>query len=94
MFDLNPLNILNQRQVDTLPPHFSKVKVSDDSALFDSKLVDWINTKLKSRFCIVKYPSINNNGQLKLSTFVGFEDQKELTYFMLACPHFRRKYED
>jgi hypothetical protein len=94
MFDLNPLNILNQRQLTTLPPHFSKVKIADEVMLFDSKLVDWINTKLKNRFCIVKHPSVNSNGQLKLATFVGFEDQKELTYFMLACPHFRRKYED
>jgi hypothetical protein len=94
MFDLNPLNILNHRQLDILPPHFSKVKVADEAVLFDSSLVNWINTRLKNRFCIVKHPSINSNGQLKLATFVGFEDQKELTYFMLACPHFRRKYED
>ena len=94
MFDLNPLNILNQRKVSTLPPHFGKVKIADDVGIFDNELETWINTKLKNRFCIVKYPSTNNNGQLKLSTFVGFEDQKELTYFMLACPHFRRKYED
>ena len=94
MFDLNPLNVLDQRQVMNLPPHFVKVKISEDSILFDDKLITWINTKLKNRFCIVKQPSVNNNGQLKLATFVGFEDQKELTYFMLACPHFRRKYED
>jgi hypothetical protein len=94
MFELNPLNILNQRQLATLPPHFAKIKIADEVALFDDKLVTWINTKLKNRFCIAKQPSVNNNGQLKLATFVGLEDQKELTYFMLACPHFRRKYDD
>lgn len=94
MFDLNPLNILNQRQVSTLPPHFVKVKVADETVMYDNELVNWINQRLKNRFCIVKVPSTNTNGQLKLSTFVGFEDQKELTYFMLACPHFRRKYDD
>lgn len=94
MFDLNPLNILNQRKVSTLPPHFAKVKVNDDVGIANNDLENWINNKLKNRYCIVKQPSTNNNGHLKLSTFVGFEDQKELTYFMLACPHFRRKYED
>lgn len=94
MVELNPLNILNQRQVDTLPPHFGKIKIADETVLFDNKMITWINTKLKGRFCIAKQPSINNNGQLKLATFVGFEDQKELTYFMLACPYFRRKYND
>jgi len=94
MVELNPLNILNQRQLAIIPPHFAKVKVADEAVLFDDKMIRWINTKLKNRFCIVKQPSVNTNGQLKLATFVGFEDQKELTYFMLACPHFRRKYND
>jgi hypothetical protein len=94
MVELNPLNILNQRQLDTLPPHFAKVKIADDAVLFDNNLSNWINTRLKQRFCIVKQPGVNSNGQLKLATFVGFEDQKELTYFMLACPYFRRKYND
>ena len=94
MVELNPLNILNQRQLDTIPPHFAKIKVADDVVLFDDKMIKWINTKLKNRFCVAKQPSVNTNGQLKLATFVGFEDQKELTYFMLACPYFRRKYND
>jgi hypothetical protein len=94
MIELNPLNILNQRQVSTLPPHFAKIKIDEEAILFDNRLATWINTKLKNRFCIVKQPSVNNNGQIKLATFVGFEDQKELTYFMLACPYFRRKYND
>lgn len=94
MFELNPLNVLNQRQLNVLPMQFAKVKIADETVLFDDKLITWINTKLKNRFCIVKQPSLNNNGQLKLATFVGFEDQKELTYFMLACPYFRRKYND
>jgi hypothetical protein len=46
MIDLNPLNVLNQRQVKFLPVHFSKVKISDH-ALFDENLVSWVNYKLK-----------------------------------------------
>jgi len=92
MIDLNPLNVLNQRQVNFLPVHFGKVKISDH-ALFDENLVSWVNHKLKGRFCISKVPSVNESGRLNLATFVAFEDQKELTYFMLACPHFRRKHE-
>jgi hypothetical protein len=91
MFDLTPLNILNQRQLSTLPCHFLTVNIDEDIYTADSKLIDWINTKLKNRFCIAKLPGISNNGQLRSMTVIGFEDQKELTYFMLACPHFRRK---
>ena len=89
MFNLNPLDVLNVREVTTLPPHFGKIKVTE-ADLFDKKLKQWIRTKLKGRFCIAKVPNVESSGQLKSSTFIGFEDHKELTYFMLACPHLRR----
>jgi len=87
MFDLNPLDILGQREVKTLPPHFSKVSVPIQ---FDNKIENWIKHKLKGRYCVLKTPSIDDRGNLKSITIAGFEDQKELTYFMLACPHLRR----
>jgi hypothetical protein len=89
MFNINPIDVLKQREVKTLPPHFVKVQLSSGD-LFDNNIKDWISVKLKGRFCIIKYPAINSDGQLKSSTFAAFEDQKELTYFMLACPHLRR----
>lgn len=89
MFDLNPIDVLHQRELKTLPPHFVKVKVSEGE-VFDNSMRDWITAKLKNRFCIVRSPSVDSDGNLKSATFVGFEDQKELTYFMLACPNLRR----
>jgi len=89
MFDLNPIDVLQQRKLTTLPPHFSKVKVSDGE-LFDNGMENWIIAKLRNRFCIVRSPSVDSDGQLKSASYVGFEDQKELTYFMLACPNLRR----
>ena len=89
MFNLNPLDVLNRRELKVLPPHFSKIKISDGD-LFDNKIKNWISTKLKGRYCIIKTPAIDPGGNLKSATFVAFEDQKELTYFMLACPHLRR----
>lgn len=88
MFDLNPIDVLKQRKVKTIPPHFSKMKITE-SELFEG-LEDWVKTKLKGRYYITKCPSIDKTGNLKSSMFIGFEDQKELTYFMLACPHLRR----
>jgi hypothetical protein len=89
MFDLNPLDVLKQRRVDSLPPHFSKIRILDNE-LFEGKINDWIRNKLKGRYCIVKAPSVDQTGALRSITFAAFEDQKELTYFMLACPHLRR----
>jgi hypothetical protein len=33
---------------------------------------------------------VDQSGKMATSTFLGFEDQKELTYFILACPYLRR----
>jgi hypothetical protein len=89
MFDLNPLEVLNKRSLNYIPPHFSKVKVSD-SELGIGNLESWVRNKLNGRYAVAKIPSIDKDGHLKTATFVAFEDQKELTYFMLACPHLRR----
>lgn len=89
MFDLNPLEVLNKRSLTNIPPHFSKVKINDHELGFGN-LESWVRTKLKGRYAIAKVPSIDKDGHLKTATFVAFEDQKELTYFMLACPHLRR----
>lgn len=88
MFDLNPIDVLKQRKLKTLPPHFSKIKISE-SELFEG-VEDWVQTKLKGRYCLVRYPAIDQDGNLKSNTFLGLEDQKELTYFMLACTNLRR----
>lgn len=89
MFDLNPLDVLKQRKLDFLPVHFAKVKLSD-SNLWDNKVEQWVETKLKGRYCITKSPMIDSQGKLKSVFVLGLEDQKEMTYFMLACPYQRR----
>ena len=88
MFDLNPLDVLKQRKLKTLPPHFVKIKITE-SELFEG-IEDWVKIKLRGRYCVVRYPNIDNTNSLKTNTFIGFEDQKELTYLMLACPILRR----
>jgi hypothetical protein len=94
MNEFNSLNILGEREVDFMPPHFSKTKLEIDSLSFyidgfqDVRV--WINTKLKGRYSIKKLPTIGNDSKMKSTPFIGFEDSKELTYFMLACPYIRR----
>lgn len=88
MFDLNPIDVLKQRKLKTIPPHFSKIKVSEGE-LFEG-VEEWVKSKLKGRYCLAKQPGIDKTGNLRSTFFLGFEDQKELTYFMLACPLLRR----
>jgi len=88
MLDLNPTDVLKIREVQYAMPHFSKIKISD-SERFDYNIKNWIKTKLTGRYFITSFPAVSE-GKLKVSTFVGFEEQRELTYFMLACPYLRR----
>jgi hypothetical protein len=89
MFDLNPLNVLKQRKMIFMPEHFVKVKITE-SLIFDNNFENWVETKLKGRYCITKAPMVDEGGKLKSTVVLGLEDQKEMTYFMLACPYLRR----
>jgi hypothetical protein len=89
MIDLNPLNILKKRKISFLPLHFATAKISE-SAMWDGSLESWVESKLKGRYCIAKVPGIDSQGKLKSVSILGLEDQKEMTYFMLACPYIRR----
>lgn len=90
MFNLNPLTVLGVRTLSWIPPHFSKVAVTVSEWQGEEKVRDWIERKLTGRYSVVSSPATESStGKLKISTFVGFEDEKELTYFMLACPHIR-----
>jgi len=79
--NLNPLDVLNKRSLTWIPPHFARIKVKHQ--FFETDLEDWVKYKLKGRYCLIQ------NVDASTAT-LGFEDDKELTYFMLACPHFRR----
>lgn len=87
--ELNTLDILKKRELKTLPPHFAKIRISDNER-YDYNVSDWIRSKLSGRFCVVSYPAVDSNKRFKTVTIAGFEKQKELTYFMLACPYLRR----
>lgn len=89
MIDLNPLEVLDERKVNVLPPHFAKHRLANSRREVQS-IEDWVKDKLNGRYCVANYPNLDNSDKLHTSTFIGFEDQKELTYFMLACPHLRR----
>jgi len=89
MIDLNPLNVLDIRRLDRIPVHFSKIKLGAIS--FQTREIDeWIEDRCSGRYSIQSIPAVDTDGKMKNITFAGFEEEKEITYFMLACPFFRR----
>jgi len=91
VIELNPLDVLNARKLFRIPRHFSKVKLSESSFVADiNEIESWIENRCKSRYSISKLPLTDSSGKIKECVYAGFEEEKELTYFMLACPYFRR----
>ena len=86
----NYLDLLNVRQLSWLPIHFHKTKISMSEYLNIDDLEYWIQDKLTGRFYLGKSPVITEDNHLKSKLLLAFEEQKELTYFMLACPFLRR----
>lgn len=89
MIDLNPLDVLKRRKMDFLPVHFAKAKIPSYT-MWDNSIEKWVQQNLKGRYCITKALSINGQGKLLTDSILGLEDHKEMTFFMLACPHYRR----
>jgi len=89
MIEINPLDILNHRKLSYIPRHFAKVNLPEINFLRE-EISSWIQNRLNGRYSMVNMPAVDKDGKLKTATFAAFEDQKELTYFMLACPHLRR----
>lgn len=92
MIELNPLNVLGLRKVEFLPLHFSTIKTRDVgiNTIFFDEIENWITNRLSGRYCIVNTPMIEKNNSLNNATVIGFEESKEMTYFLLSCPFIRR----
>ena len=69
------------------PKHFHYHYIDLKLNLVDA-IRDWIYTHQKSRFYIGETLGLDNNSfNIKLK--IGFEEPKELSFFLLACPHLK-----
>jgi hypothetical protein len=82
----NALNFFEIRRAKTLPPYFESISIPYTYNIEES-LNKWILQHLKGRFYVGKTVDITSKeNQMETVIQVGFEDGKELAYFMLACP--------
>lgn len=93
-FEINPLNVLDKRLLEVMPPHFTKIKIKTGTA--DYLLVRWIYFNLKGRFSIYSETEKHFDKTIKRHVFntystVGFEDPKELTLTLLKCPYVKER---
>lgn len=81
----NPLNVLEMRRVRSAPPHFDYLTFPLFYNLEES-VIKWINQNLSSRFYVGRSVDLDKNNKIVYVLKIGFEESKEASYFMLACP--------
>lgn len=82
---INPLGILGMRRVDFCPPHFSTTNLPKIYNI-EKAISEWIDDNLNGRYFIGSNIVLDEKDSMKIVYTVGFEENKELSFFMLACP--------
>lgn len=85
---VNPLDFLECRRLKYLPPHLETIDIPLRYNL-ENAVTKWIEENLKDRFYVGRCSS--NKSKNLMEYRVGFENPKELSYFVLACPFMKYK---
>ena len=83
------MNVFEVRRAKFDPPHFEYANLPITYNL-EEGISRWIEHKCKGRYYIQKAVDLVDNSFTTVLR-VGFEDTKEMSYFMLACPHLKYK---
>lgn len=87
--DPNPLNFFDIRRLKVPPPHFEYISVNLTYNI-EEGFNNWIRDNLKGRYYLGRSVSIaEKDQQIGYVVKIGFEEPKELSYFVLACPHLK-----
>jgi hypothetical protein len=83
---VNPLNVLDQRKCSFPAHHFFYTNLLKFNPVLVSNIDHWIYQNLNSRYYIGQQIDMIDNSFAYI-TRIGFEQEKELSFFRLACPH-------
>lgn len=83
----NPLNYYNIRRVGFAAPHFKYTTIEKYSPVLLKNLDSWIKQNLNSRYYIGQCLSLDHTNSIVYNTQIGFESEKELSFFTIACPY-------
>lgn len=82
---VNALNVLGLRRVDFPAHHFVYTVLPRYTPAYMSRLDMWIDQNLNGRYYIGQSVDLIDN-TIVFTVKVGFENDKELSFFKLACP--------
>jgi hypothetical protein len=87
----NSLNYFDLRRVEFACPHF-KYTTLDKYNPSTLKSIDlWIKKNLNNRYYIGQGIALDNTNTIVYTTRIGFESEKELSFFTIACPHLQSR---
>jgi len=82
---VNTLNALDLRKVLFPAHHFHYTCLSKYTPTYHKQVDQWIYSNLNSRYYIGQAVDLVDN-TIVYVTKIGFEQEKELSFFKLACP--------
>ena len=82
----NPLNYFDLRRVEFASPHFKYTTVERYNPVLIKSIDSWIKKNLNNRYYIGQGIALDNNNTIVYNTKIGFENEKELSFFTIACP--------
>ena len=84
----NPLNVFNIRKLKTAVPYFEYVNLPVTYNI-EEALSTWIDSNLRNRYYIGRKITLDSDNKFNQVITVGFEENRDMSYFMLACPHLK-----
>ena len=82
----NPLNYFGLRRVEFAAPHFKYAVIEKYTPTLIKNLDTWIKSNLNHRYYIGQDLTLDTNNSIVYVTRIGFESEKELSFFTIACP--------
>lgn len=87
----NPLNYFNLRRVEIACPHFKYTTIDKYNPTLVKNIDTWIRHNLNNRYYVGQSIDLDNTNTIVYVTRIGFESEKELSFFTIACPHLQTR---
>lgn len=79
------------RRVGFAAPHFKYTTLDRYNPSLIKNIDFWIRHNLNNRYYIGQGIGLDSANSIVYTTKIGFESEKELSFFTIACPHLQQR---
>ena len=87
----NPLNYFGLRRVEVACPHFKYASMDRYNPSLVKSIDSWIRKNLNNRYYVGQDVMLDHTNTIIYGIRIGFESEKELSFFTIACPHLQTR---